>query len=404
MVSADEPELEAGPTAAAKGCEMHVGMGVIFQGEGEGRTDRNVYRNELRLGDLAEPLGFESLWGVEHHFTDYTMCPDVLLYLTYFAGRTQRIQLGSMVVVLPWHSPLRVAEQVVMLDHISNGRLILGLGRGLGRVEFEGFGVNQEDSRAIFSEAAQMILEGLERGYCEFDGRFVQQKRRELRPRPFKSFRGRTYAAAVSPESSVIMAGLGIGLLIIPQKPWDMVARELNDYRRVYSEVNGTDAPPPIVGGWTFCDEDPGRAEELGRRYIGAYWRSVVKHYELIGDHLTKMRGYEAYKEVQERVSTPGGVDAMTEFFLGLQIYGTPEQCYEKVLDIQKRTGAEAFNGVFSYGGMPYDLAESSLRLFASEVMPELKRHIPAEDQLIARAGVGPTAAPGSFRLGVVAT
>src|SRR5439155_973402 len=83
-----------------------------------------------------------------------------------------------------------------------------------------------------------------------------------------------------------------------------------NDYRRVYSEVNGTDAPPPIVGGWTFCDEDPGRAEELGRRYIGAYWRSVVKHYELVGDHLTKMRGYEAYKEVQERVSTPGGIDA----------------------------------------------------------------------------------------------
>src|SRR3989442_16041106 len=146
---------------------MHVGMGVIFQGEGEGRTGPNVYRNGLRLGDLAEPLGFDSLWGVEHPFTDYTMCPDVLLYLTYFAGRTQRIQLGSMVVVLPWHDPLRVAEQVVMLDHISNGRLILGLGRGLGRVEFEGFGVNQEDSRAIFTEAAQMILEGLERGRSE---------------------------------------------------------------------------------------------------------------------------------------------------------------------------------------------------------------------------------------------
>jgi len=113
-------------------------MGVVFQGQGEGRTDRNVYRNELRLGDLAEPLGFESLWGVEHHFTDYTMCPDVLQYLTYFAGRTQRIQLGSMVVVLPWHKPIRVAEQAVVLDHMSNGRLILGIGRGLGRVEFEG--------------------------------------------------------------------------------------------------------------------------------------------------------------------------------------------------------------------------------------------------------------------------
>src|SRR5574341_1504101 len=207
---------------------MHVGMGVIFQGEGEGRTDRNVYRNELRFADLAEPLGFESLWGVEHHFTDYTMCPDVLQYLTYFAGRTQHIQLGSMVVVLPWHDPLRVAEQVVMLDHMSNGRFIFGIGRGLGRVEFEGF-------------------------------------------------RGRTYAAAVSPESSEIMARLGIGLLIIPQKPWDMVADELNAYRRIFRDVNGTDAPPPIVGAWIYCDENAERAAEYGRRYVAAYWHSVVR-------------------------------------------------------------------------------------------------------------------------------
>jgi len=187
---------------------MHVGMAVIFQGQGDGRTDRNVYRNELRLGDLAEPLGFDSIWGVEHHFTDYTMCPDVLQFLTYFAGRTEHVQLGSMVVVLPWHNPMRVAEQVVMLDHYSNGRFILGLGRGLGRVEFEGFGVNQEASRDLFIESAQMILEGLETGVCEYNGKFIQQTRRALRPAPFKSFKGRSFAAAVSPESSEIMARL----------------------------------------------------------------------------------------------------------------------------------------------------------------------------------------------------
>src|SRR6266699_6900317 len=194
MVSADEPEVVAGPTAAAKGCEMHVGMGVIFQGEGEGRTDRNVYRNELRLGDLAEPLGFESLWGVEHHFTDYTMCPDVLLYLTYFAGRTQRIQLGSMVVVLPWHDPMRVAEEVSMLDSISGGRLILGLGRGAGKVEFDGFRLSMDESRQRFVESAEMLLHGLETGYCEYKGQFVHQPRAAIRPAPFKSFRGRAYA------------------------------------------------------------------------------------------------------------------------------------------------------------------------------------------------------------------
>ena len=378
---------------------MHVGMAVIFQGEGEGRTDRNVYRNELRLGDLAEPLGFESLWGVEHHFTDYTMCPDVLQYLTYFAGRTEGIQLGSMVVVLPWHDPIRVVEQVVMLDHMSNGRVILGIGRGLGRVEFDGFRVNQEDSREIFTEAAQMILQGLEKGYCELDGKYIQQPRRDIRPRPFKSFRGRSYAAAISPESSRIMAELGIGILIIPQKPWSATASDLNAYRAIYREVNGMEAPPPIVGGWTYCDENAGRAEELARKYIGGYWQSVVRHYELVGDHLTKMRGYEAYKAMQERASQAGGVEEMTDFFLKLQVWGTPEQCYEKILDIQRRTGAEAFNGVFSYGGMPYDLAESNLRLFASEVMPDLKKQVPLEDQLIARAGVGERAEAGAFRL-----
>ena len=70
---------------------MHVGMAAVFQNPGKARTDREVYRNELRLADLAEPLGFESIWGVEHHFTDYTMCPDVLQFLTYMAGSTTTI-------------------------------------------------------------------------------------------------------------------------------------------------------------------------------------------------------------------------------------------------------------------------------------------------------------------------
>ncbi len=115
---------------------MHVGLAAIFQNPGRARADFEVYRQDLRLADLAEPLGFESVWGVEHHFTDYTMCPDVLQFLAYMAGRTERVQLGSMVVVLPWHDPLRVAEEVSMLDNLSGGRLILGLGRGAGKVEF----------------------------------------------------------------------------------------------------------------------------------------------------------------------------------------------------------------------------------------------------------------------------
>jgi alkanesulfonate monooxygenase SsuD/methylene tetrahydromethanopterin reductase-like flavin-dependent oxidoreductase (luciferase family) len=80
---------------------------------------------------------------------------------------------------------------------------------------------------------------------------------------------------------------------------------------------------------------------------------------------------------MQKMVNAPGGRDAMVDFFLGLQIYGTPEQCYERIVDFSGRLGAETFTGVFSYAGMPYEVAEQSLRLFASDVVPRLKAHQP---------------------------
>jgi alkanesulfonate monooxygenase SsuD/methylene tetrahydromethanopterin reductase-like flavin-dependent oxidoreductase (luciferase family) len=208
---------------------MRVGMAAVFQNPGKARRDFDVYQDDLRLADLAEPLGFDSIWSVEHHFTDYTMCPDVLQFLTYMAGRTQRVALGSMVVVLPWHDPMRVAEQISMLDHLCDGRLIFGIGRGLGRVEFEGFRIPMDESRTRFVESAAMILTGLEQGFCEYEGAFIKQPPRDIRPKPFKTFRGRTYAAAVSPESVQIMAELGVGILIVPQKPWEVVAAELQE-------------------------------------------------------------------------------------------------------------------------------------------------------------------------------
>ena len=360
---------------------MHVGMATVFQNPGKARSDREVYQNELRLADLAEPLGFESVWGVEHHFTDYTMCPDVLQFLTYMAGRTERIGLGSMVVVLPWHDPLRVAEQISMLDNISNGRLILGLGRGAGKVEFDGFRLSMDESRQRFVESAEMLLRGLESGSCEYDGVFVKQPRAAIRPAPFKSFRGRTYAAAVSPESTRIMAELGVGILIIPQKPWPEVAKELDAYRTTYREVNGAEAPPPICAGWTLCDASAERAEELARRYIGGYYQTVLDHYQFAGDHLAKTKGYEYYGKMAEKIAIYG-TDKVIDFFMNLQIWGTPEQCYEKILAVRERVGNETFVGVFSYAGMPYDETERNMRLFAKAVMPELQK-------------LGPRARPG---------
>lgn len=364
---------------------MHVGMGVIFQNPGKERTDREVYEADMALAEAAEPLGFDSVWTVEHHFTDYTMCPDPLMFLSYMAGRSKTIQLGSMVVVLPWHDPLRAAEQISMLDNMSGGRFILGIGRGAGKVEFDGFRLDMGESRERFVEAATMVLDSLETGHAEFDGEHYKQPRVEIRPNPHGSFRGRTYAAAVSPESARIMARLGVGILIIPQKPWAAVRKELDEYRAIYREVNNADAPAPIAGGWVFCDENKDRAYEMALKYIGGYWKTVMDHYQFDGDHMQNMKGYEYYAQFRDNL-LKNGPDAATEFFMNLQVWGTPEMCLEKIMKTADTIGADGFNGVFSYAGMPHAESMRNAELFAREVMPELKKAAPAAERLARNA------------------
>src|SRR4029077_9567576 len=139
--------------------------------------------------------------------------PDVVQFLSYMAGRTRHVRLGSMVVVLPGDEPMRGAEAISAPAHLSGGRMSLGLGRGAGKVEFDGFRLDMGDSRELFVEYGEALLQGLESGVMEYHGKHFKQPATAIRPAPYKSFRGRTYAAAVSPESARIMAKLGVGLL-----------------------------------------------------------------------------------------------------------------------------------------------------------------------------------------------
>ena len=106
---------------------MKVGIALNMLTQ-EGRPDAAVLSDHLALGDLAEPLGFDSLFALEHHFTGYAMSPSPTQLLSYYAGRTRRITLGTAVIVLPWHDPVRVAEQIALLDVMSGGRVIVGVG------------------------------------------------------------------------------------------------------------------------------------------------------------------------------------------------------------------------------------------------------------------------------------
>jgi hypothetical protein len=98
----------------------------------------------------------------------------------------------------------------------------------------------------------------------------------------------------------------------------------------------------------------------------------VIQHYEMAGDHLKKTKGYETYAAMQDHVNK--GVEDVVRFFMSLQVWGTPEKCFETIKSFTQRTGAGAYTGVFSYGGMPHAEAERSLRLFAREVLPQVRK------------------------------
>jgi hypothetical protein len=111
----------------------------------------------------------------------------------------------------------------------------------------------------------------------------------------------------------------------------------------------------------------------MARRYIGGYYQTVLDHYQFAGDHLAKTKGYEYYGKMSDKIAEYG-TDKVIDYFLNLQVWGTPAQCYERILDIHRRTGNSHYVGVFSYAGMPYDDAEGNMRLFAAEVLPALEK------------------------------
>lgn len=173
------------------------------------------------------------------------------------------------------------------------------------------------------------------------------------------------------------MAKLGTGVLIVPQKPWPMVQEECETYRGTYRDEIGDEPPPPICAGWTFVDDNADRAEELARKYVGAYWSSVIDHYQFDQPHLKETPGYEFHSLMYDRLQAPGGMDKMSDFYVGLQPWGTPEQVYDKVRAFSDLIGAGGLVGVFRYGGMPAGEAERSMRLFARDVLPELQKLAP---------------------------
>jgi alkanesulfonate monooxygenase SsuD/methylene tetrahydromethanopterin reductase-like flavin-dependent oxidoreductase (luciferase family) len=168
------------------------------------------------------------------------------------------------------------------------------------------------------------------------------------------------------------MCRLGVGLLIIAQKPWETTQAELAAYRSRFFEVNGRPAPKPIIASFVAVHEDEAVAREMFEKYLRGYARSALDHYEFHCEGLADIPGYEYYGKLAANIRKHG-VDAFVNFLAELQVWGTPDQVFEKLAEHQQRAESGALIGAFSYGGMPHDVAKRNITLFAERVLPRLK-------------------------------
>ncbi|MFL5289689.1 MAG: LLM class flavin-dependent oxidoreductase [Rhodopila sp.] len=353
---------------------MKVGIALNMLSQA-GRPDAAVVAEHMAMGDLAEPLGFDSLFALEHHFTGYAMSPSPCQLLSYYAGRTHRITLGTAVIVLPWHDPIRVAEEIALLDVISGGRTVFGFGRGAASVEYEGFRIDQGEARPRFIEAAKIIQMALAQDSFSFDGEYYKIPRTAIRPRPVSHPERRFFGSAVSPESVEVMAQLGFSMLVIMQNEWPKAAADIHRFNAL-AAAEGYQPRPPMILTNVSVSESRAEAQERAIEYLGRKWDSIDAHYHFSDGHLNAVKGYESYEKVGStyaKLHDPVKRAKATDFYVSIQLVGTPDDCIQKLEELQALTGLDHLITEFSFGGLPHHEAETNMRLFANTVMPVLQ-------------------------------
>jgi alkanesulfonate monooxygenase SsuD/methylene tetrahydromethanopterin reductase-like flavin-dependent oxidoreductase (luciferase family) len=347
------------------------------------------------LADLVEPLGFDAMWTIEHHFGPYGMGCNPLQIFSYMAGRTSRIDFGSMVVVLPWHDPIRVAEGIAVLDNMLGGRrLLLGFGRGAAEREFDGFRIDYAESRERMDEALEIVRLALTQEWFSYRGRFFDIPLTSVRPRPLSpDLTENMLFVWSSQETMEWAAATGGGQLYANFSNWAAVAASSATFNRIRAE-HGWHPVAPIAAGPVFCSTS--RADvATAREWYKQTFESSVWHYGLFNK--PSLRALLAGKEGAE---LDRAIADIYEDATRIGVFGTPDECIEGLTAIQARTGIAQLICHMNYGLMPVDVAERSMRMFAAEVLPALHAVDVPDVRATPFAEVRPAAALDAVRAG----
>jgi alkanesulfonate monooxygenase SsuD/methylene tetrahydromethanopterin reductase-like flavin-dependent oxidoreductase (luciferase family) len=343
--------------------------------------ERDAYHHTLAQAVLADELGYHSFWTVEHHFLEeFSHCSAPGVLYGAVAARTRQIRIGHGVRLLPfpYNHPIRAAEAAAVIDLISDGRLEFGTGRSSTRAELEGFGIDPEQTRALWDEALAMVVGAWTQDVFEWHGPRFDFPPRRVIPKPLQKPHPPLWVASTSPESHELAGRRGLGLLsfTLGVPPEDLGER-LRLYRKGLAEatpagkfVNERAATFTMV----HCAETTAEAMANARDSFQWYAQTGVRQIQTLGTWQEEIkRDYASYAYTKP-------IAQMDPSFLtfdylsttGSCIVGDPDRCIE-VAKRYQAAGCDLLLCMMQPYAIPEEKVLRSIELIARHVIPELK-------------------------------
>ena len=323
---------------------------------------RQLYAERLELVEAADAAGFFCYHLAEHHATPLGMTPSPSVFLAAVAQRTRRIRLGPLVYLLPLYSPLRLLEEICMLDHLSGGRLELGIGRGVSPYEVGYHGLDAARTRPMFQEALDVLIAGMTGDRLTHRGDHYRYEDVPMELRPLQQPYPPLWYATSNAESVPFAAARGMHMVGLG--PAEAYRPFVETYRKVWREhrddpgrLNPHVATPRLgISRQIVVADSDQEAEAIVRAAHPRWATSFVK---LWADHGDTTHA--------PRIDLDGALRSETI------LCGSPDGVRQQVTRLVETAGVDYVLGCFAWGDLTLAQSLRSLRLFADEVMPAFR-------------------------------
>ena len=348
---------------------------------------RQNYHDHLDAWAMMEETGFDGIGFNEHHTSPYGMMPSPNLMAAAASQRTSRMKLLIYGNCLPVHQPLRLAEELSMLDCLTDGRLISGFVRGIPR-EYIAYGLDLGESRARFEEAWEIIKLAWSEEEFSYDGKFWSYKDVAIWPRPVQQPRPPVWVPVTVSGDTIAWAGrenipITPGANATPEVRQDMVRY----YAQCLDEAGHTITPDHLsMGVSVYVADNRQQAMEEAGPYLLYFYHTLFSHGNVSNVEQQRQSGYRtetdtAYIRPENREGFLRSVQGFRSMTLeGLDgndraCWGSPEEVRDYLIELADRVGAGTLMLNFNMGAMPTDMYVRNLRRFGEEVLPALQAH-----------------------------